>query len=109
MTTAGPGAVTVLVPGALRAETGGEGRLRIELAGLTGAGPGAGAPTLRGVLDAVAASHPRLARRIRDEQGVLRRYVNVYVDGEDCRRLADQDTPVTAGAEIQVLPSIAGG
>jgi molybdopterin converting factor small subunit len=94
-------AVTVLVPGALRAETGGQGRLQVEL-------PDAG-PTLRAVLDAVAASHPRLARRIRDERGVLRRYVNVYVDGEDCRHLADQDTPVTAGAEIQVLPSIAGG
>jgi molybdopterin synthase sulfur carrier subunit len=93
-------AVTVLVPGALRSETGGQGRLSI---------PVAAGGTLRQVLDAVAASHPRLARRIRDEQGVLRRYVNVYVDGEDCRRLADQDTPVAAGAEIQVLPSIAGG
>jgi molybdopterin converting factor small subunit len=107
----GPGAaVTVLVPGALRSETGGQGRLRIDLTDLAaGAPPGAAGATLREVLDAVAASHPRLARRIRDERGVLRRYVNVYVDGEDCRRLADQDTPVTAGAEIQVLPSIAGG
>lgn len=108
-------AVTVLVPGALRSETGGLGRLRVELADLAVGAP-AGGPagaasgaTLRGVLDAVAASYPRLARRIRDEQGTLRRYVNVYVDGEDCRRLADQDTPVGAGAEIQVLPSIAGG
>ncbi len=95
----GPAGVTLLVPGALRSETGGAGRLSVPLGG----------GTLRGVLDAVAVSHPRLGRRIRDEQGVLRRYVNVYVDGEDCRRLADQDTPVTAGAEIQVLPSIAGG
>jgi molybdopterin converting factor small subunit len=99
---AGAGGVTVLVPGALRSETGGEGRLRVPLSG-------GGGVTLRAVLDAVAASHPRLARRIRDEQGALRRYVNVYVDGEDCRRLSDQDTPVAAGAEIQVLPSIAGG
>jgi molybdopterin converting factor small subunit len=93
-------AVTLLVPGALRTETDGQGRLSV---------PVASGDTLRQVLDAVAASHPRLARRIRDEQGALRRYVNVYVDGEDCRRLADQDTPVAAGAEIQVLPSIAGG
>jgi sulfur-carrier protein len=93
-------AVTVLVPGALRSETNGEGRLSVPLAG---------GATLREVLDALAASHPRLARRIRDERGVLRRYVNVYVDGEDCRRLSDQDTAVAAGAEIQVLPSVAGG
>lgn len=92
--------VTVLVPGALRTEAGGAGRLHLEV----------GAPaTLRDVLDAVAAGYPRLARRIRDEQGTLRRYVNVYVNGEDCRRLADQDTAVTPDAEIQVLPSIAGG
>jgi molybdopterin converting factor small subunit len=100
VTPAAAGAVTVLVPGALRSETNGAGRLTVPLAG---------GATLRQVLDALAGSHPRLARRIRDEQGALRRYVNVYVDGEDCRRLSDQETAVAPGAEIQVLPSIAGG
>jgi molybdopterin synthase sulfur carrier subunit len=100
VTPAAAGAVTVLVPGALRSETNGAGRLTVPLAG---------GATLRQVLDALAGSHPRLARRIRDEQGALRRYVNVYVDGEDCRRLSDQETAVVPGAEIQVLPSIAGG
>jgi len=89
---------TVLVPGVLRAESGGAARLEVAAAG-----------QLRAVLDEVGARWPRLARRIRDESGAVRRYVNIYVDGEDCRRLAGLDTPVAAGSEIQVLPSVAGG
>ncbi|GAA2545559.1 MoaD/ThiS family protein [Winogradskya consettensis] len=88
----------VLVPGALRAEAGGEGRLNVEADG-----------SLRAVLDEIGQRWPRLERRLRDETGVLRRYVNVYVDGEDCRRSGGLDTPVPAAAEIQVLPSVAGG
>jgi len=90
--------VIVLLPGVLRGEA--EGRSRLEVAA-TG--------TLGSVLDEVGQRWPRLARRIRDEQGELRRYVNVYVDGEDCRQLAGLATPVGAGAQVQVLPSIAGG
>ena len=90
--------ITVLVPGVLRGDAGGESKVSVETAG-----------TLGGVLDALGAKWPRLARRIRDEQGELRRYVNVYVDGEDCRRLAGLATPVADGAEIQVIPSVAGG
>jgi molybdopterin converting factor small subunit len=90
--------VFVLVPGALRAEAGGAGRLAVEAAGTLGA-----------VLDEVAERWPRLERRIRDERGELRRYVNVYIDGDDCRALAGQESPVAAGTEIQVLPSVAGG
>jgi len=89
---------TVLVPGVLRAEAGGSGRLEVADGG-----------TLAAVLDEVKLRWPRLERRIRDENGVLRRYVNVYVDGEDCRRSGGLTAPVPAGAEIQVLPSIAGG
>lgn len=89
---------TVLVPGVLRAESGGAARLEVAAAG-----------RLRAVLDEVGVRWPLLARRIRDESGAVRRYVNIYVDGEDCRRLAGLDTPVAAGSEIQVLPSVAGG
>ena len=88
----------VLVPGVLRAEAGGEHRLRVDADGSLGA-----------VLDEIGHRWPRLERRIRDEQGALRRYVNVYVDGEDCRRSGGLQTPVAAAAEIQVLPSVAGG
>ncbi|MFI7607383.1 MoaD/ThiS family protein [Micromonospora sp. NPDC049366] len=90
--------VTVLVPGPLRGEVGGASRLSVPAAG-----------SLRAVLDELATTWPRLSRRIRDERGELRRYVNVYVDGEDCRRAGGLDAPVAEGAEVQVLPSVAGG
>lgn len=90
--------ITMLVPGVLRGEAGGAGRLSVAASG-----------TLRAVLDEVAIRWPRLERRIRDEQGEVRRYVNVYVDGEDCRRTGGLDTSVPDGAEVRVLPSVAGG
>jgi molybdopterin synthase sulfur carrier subunit len=89
---------TLLIPGVLRAEVEGATRLSVTAGG-----------TLRAVLDEVAARHPRLERRVRDEAGQLRRYVNIYVDGEDVRRLAGQDTPVSDRAEVRILPSVAGG
>jgi len=89
---------TVLVPGVLRAEAGGSAHLEVAAQGSLGA-----------VLDELRERWPRLERRIRDENGVLRRYVNIYVDGEDCRRSGGLETPVPPAAEIQVLPSVAGG
>jgi molybdopterin converting factor small subunit len=50
-----------------------------------------------------------LGRRIRDETGQVRRFVNVYVDGDDVRFNGGLATPVRDGAEVQVLPSVAGG
>jgi molybdopterin converting factor small subunit len=93
--------VFLLLPGVLREHAGGAGRLELRLPD--------GRATLGGVLDIVAGAHPALERRLRDERGVLRRYVNFFVDGEECRCLAGQDTPVRDGAELQVIPSIAGG
>jgi molybdopterin synthase sulfur carrier subunit len=89
---------TLLIPGVLRAEAGGASRLDVSADG-----------SLRAVLDEVGERWPRLERRIRDESGALRRYVNVYVDGEDCRRTGGLEAPVPPVAEIQVLPSVAGG
>lgn len=90
--------VTLLLPGVLRAEAGGANRVDVAAAGDLGA-----------VLDQVAERWPRLERRIRNERGELRRYVNVYVDGEDCRATGGLVTPVPDGAEVQVIPSVAGG
>ncbi|WP_026360119.1 MoaD/ThiS family protein [Amycolatopsis nigrescens] len=92
--------VVVLVPGTLRSIVDGNGRVAVEV----------GEPaTLGAVLDELSARYPLLERRLRDERGGLRRYVNFYLDGEECRRLAGVDTPVPPGGEIQVLPSVAGG
>ncbi len=64
---------------------------------------------LRGLLDALRASHPALERRVRDETGALRRFVNVYVDGLDARRLDGLATPVGEGQAVEVIQSVAGG
>jgi molybdopterin converting factor small subunit len=91
--------VQVLLPGALASLAGGAKHLDLEPAG----------ETLADVLDALAAQHPLLARRIRDETGQVRRFVNVYVDGDDVRFEGGLATAVEDGAEVQVLPSVAGG
>jgi molybdopterin converting factor small subunit len=90
--------ITVLVPGPLRGEVDGAARLSVQATGTLGA-----------VFGEIADRWPRLARRICDEQGQLRRYVNVYIDGEECRTVSGLESAVNDGAEIQVLPSVAGG
>jgi sulfur-carrier protein len=92
--------ITVLVPGVLRGETGGESKLAVDLADGT---------RLGGLLDELARRHPRLDRRLRDEHGVLRRHVHFYLDGTECRRLDGPDTVLTAGSELHIIPSVAGG
>jgi sulfur-carrier protein len=65
--------------------------------------------TLADVLDVLARQYPSLERRLRDESGKLRRYVNFYVDGEECRHLGGAETPLRDAAEVQIIPSVAGG
>lgn len=61
------------------------------------------------LLDAVAAEYPVFGRRLRDETGALRRFVNIYLDGDEVRRLDGLDTRVAAGQELMVIQSVAGG
>ena len=91
--------VEVVLPGVLADLAGGSKHLEVD--------PHGG--TLADLLDALAAVHPLLGRRIRDESGALRRFVNVYVDGDDVRFADGLDAPVPDGAVVQVLPSVAGG
>ena len=65
--------------------------------------------SLGALLDGLEADLPAVVRRIRDETGALRRFVNVYVDGEDVRHLDGTATPLCDGCLVQVLPSVAGG
>jgi sulfur-carrier protein len=67
------------------------------------------AGTLREVLTGLDASYPGIAGRILDDGGRIRRFVNVYVGGEDVRFAAGLDTPVPAGTEVSVIPAVAGG
>jgi len=89
--------VRVLLPAMLRPLAGGAGTLEVD------------APTLDAVLDSLGVEHPGLERRLRDETGALRRYVNFYVDGEECRRLDGAKTSLADTKEIQIIPSVAGG
>ena len=91
--------VQVVLPGVLADLSGGAKHLEVE--------PGGG--TLADLLDTLDAVHPLLGGRIRDEAGAVRRFVNVYVDGDDVRFSAGVQTPVHQGAVVQVLPSVAGG
>jgi molybdopterin synthase sulfur carrier subunit len=91
--------VQVVLPGVLASLAGGAKHLEVEPKGTT----------LADLLDALAAEYPLLGRRIRDETGKVRRFVNVYVDGDDVRFEGGLATKVRDGAEVQVLPSVAGG
>jgi sulfur-carrier protein len=91
--------VQLTLPGALRSLA--DGARTVELAGSGG--------SLADVLDQVASVYPALARRIRDEQGTLRRHVNVYVDGQDVRLLGGLAASVSSESEVLILPSVAGG
>ena len=90
-------AVTVKIPPQLRAVTGGQGSETVEGA------------TVGEVLNALYDRHGELRDRVADDDGGLRRFVNVYLDGEDVRFLDGMKTAVPEGAELQILPAVAGG
>ena len=92
--------VEVVLPGFLADLTGGQRHVQVEV------GDGG---TVAAVLDRLVDGRPVLDRRIRDETGAVRRFVNVYVDGEDVRFAAGVRTPVGDGAVVHVMPSVAGG
>lgn len=89
-------AVTVKIPSQLRASTGGEAALTAEGA------------TVGEVLDDVFTEHAELRERITDD-GEVRRFVNIYVGGEDIRFGDGLGTGVDDGAEVTILPAVAGG
>ena len=90
-------AVTVRIPTPLRQFTDGKDAVEVEAA------------TVREMLDALDASHGGLKGRLCEENGEVRRFVNLYVNEEDIRFLENLDTPLAAGDEVSVVPAIAGG
>ncbi|MGH3384997.1 MAG: MoaD/ThiS family protein [Nocardioidaceae bacterium] len=89
--------VSVRVPTILRTYTNGESEVSADGA------------TLSEVLDSLDASFPGIKGRIVDEQGELRRFVNVYVGSEDVRFDEGLGTATADGAQISVIPAVAGG
>ena len=89
-------AVTVKIPAQLRPAAGGEGEVEVE------------GGTVGEALDAVFDQHEGLRERI-TEDGTLRRFVNVYVSGEDIRFQQGLETALSDGDEVTILPAVAGG
>jgi adenylyltransferase/sulfurtransferase len=88
---------TVLLPAALSGYA--EGQRRVAVTGAT----------VGSVLAALGRSHPGVGQRVLDDRGVLRRHVNVYVNGESIRYLDGVETPVVDGDEVWILPAVSGG
>jgi len=65
--------------------------------------------TVGAILDDLNKSYPGLGERICDEQGAIRRFVNIFLNDEDVRFLQEKETPVKESDEISIVPAIAGG
>lgn len=89
--------VSVRIPTILRTYTGGASEVTA-----TGV-------TLAEVLDDLDAHHSGIKGRVLDDEGDLRRFVNVYVGNEDVRFLDDLATPTPDGAQVSIIPAVAGG
>ncbi|MFD5147512.1 ubiquitin-like small modifier protein 1 [Streptomyces sp. NPDC058401] len=89
--------VNVRIPTILRTYTGGQAEVAAEGA------------TLEEVIQSLEASHPGIAARVLDDQGKLRRFVNVYVNDDDVRFEGGLQTSTPDGAGISIIPAVAGG
>jgi molybdopterin synthase sulfur carrier subunit len=89
--------VTIRIPTPLR-------KLTNELDVVSGDGG-----TLIACIDSLEQQFPGLKERLCDEAGELRRFVNVYVNGEDVRFQGGLETPLAAGDEVSIVPAVAGG
>jgi sulfur-carrier protein len=65
--------------------------------------------TVADVVDDLERQFPGLRERLVDDTGELRRFINVYVNGEDIRFLQDKTTTLKDGDEVSIVPAIAGG
>ena len=89
--------VTVRIPTQLRNLSGNAAEVKVDGA------------TVADVLKALDGQHPGFGERLFDEQGSLRRFVNVFVADEDIRFLQGLDTAVESGSVVSILPAVAGG
>ncbi len=89
--------VMVRIPTPLRRMTNGQDKLEMD------------ASTLSVMIDSLEASYPGFKERLIDENGDLRYFVNIYLNGEDVRFLQGLDTSTSSGDEISIVPAVAGG
>jgi sulfur-carrier protein len=89
--------VSVRIPTILRTYTNGESEVSAD------------GGTLSEVLESLDTAYPGIKGRILDEQGAIRRFVNVYVGNDDVRFLDALDTSTPEGTQVSVIPAVAGG
>lgn len=89
--------VTVRIPTILRTYTGGESQVSAE------------GDNLAAVIDSLDTNFPGIKARVLDDQGALRRFVNVYVGNDDVRFTDGLATAIPDGAQVSVIPAVAGG
>jgi molybdopterin converting factor small subunit len=89
--------VSVRIPTILRSYTNGESEVDAD------------GGTVAEVLESLDTSYPGIKARILDDEGSIRRFVNVYVGNDDVRFLEALDTSTPEGAQISVIPAVAGG
>ena len=90
-------AVTVRIPTPLRRLT--QNLAEVETEGVD----------IKTIIDNLESDYPGMKERICDDGGNIRRFVNIYLNDEDIRFLEGKETPVADGAEISIIPAIAGG
>ena len=90
-------AVSVLIPTPLRKFTNDQETVTVE------------ADTIGALISALDAQFPGIANRLTDDQGALRKFVNIYVNEEDIRFLSGKDTALKDGDTVSIVPAIAGG
>ncbi len=89
--------VKVRVPTPLRRFTGGNDEVTVN------------GDSIKAVIADLEKNHPGIGERLLDEKGDLRRFVNVYLNGDDIRFLSQLDSKVKDGDDISIVPAIAGG
>jgi len=89
--------VSVRIPTILRTYTGGKAEVTVE------------GSTLSAVIESLEKDHPGISARVLDDQGKLRRFVNVYVNDDDVRFVDGLQTATPDGAGVSIIPAVAGG
>jgi molybdopterin converting factor small subunit len=87
----------VRIPPVLRAQAGGKKSIEV------------GGDTVGAVIESLVTAHPGLRAQLLTDEGTLHRFVNVYVDGQHIKYTGELATPVREGADVVILPAMAGG
>lgn len=93
----GDGTVDVLIPTPLRRFTNGESKVSAAGASVTD------------LLDSLDVAYPGLSERLREDDGQIRRFVNIFVNGSNIRELDGAATALQSGDEVGIIPAMAGG